>query len=902
MSEDLTSTIVVYGEEELKTNGFCKIILTCMVALVLFASFGYAQTSKGSIGGTITDKTDAVVAGATVTAKNLDTGEVRTATTGGNGQYRIDSVELGNYAITISQTGFKPLTYDKVIVSGSVITSVNAKLTVGANNQTILVEATNASVQTETGEISQVISAKEVADIPFDSLNPYSLATTLPGVSTVTSGSNFTNGTAYSSDGSRPRANNFLIEGQDNNDAGIHGQGLQPENLGSIQEVSVLLNSTSAEYGHGGGAIANVIYKSGTNRFHGALWDRLSNSSLDANDHNNVYYGDPKAKYRENIFGFNFGGPIKKDKLFFFTSYQWDDYNSSANGTPLILPSAAGYAVLQPYAATNPRIAAMLAAYGSLRGDPTKGAPITPIQLGLDAGGVDRGSVQVGYFQRLGVPLDTKSPEFDAKGDWNITKNDTLNLRLIRSSYTTPYDFGNNGAQLPGFDTEQSGTSYNAGITWTHVFSPKLINEARISYGRIGFWFLDRPDDNPAIHELGYSISGLQGWGSNTTFPQGRFHNTYQAQDSLSWTKNKHFFKFGVDFADIRVVDTIPYNLYGTISYNRGGNYSALANFLDDYSGLGSSVAQTFGSNLVHASLPTQNYFAQDSWKVLPNLTLDFGVRYEYNGTPANQMKYPTIDVNNIACYTCVVKQKADLQDWAPRFSFAYTPQMGKGLLGDGKTVVRGGFGIFYDGVFTNIFDNTQATSPNSVASALNTGTANTRHVAAWSTYFASLPTTPNGNATEDTQSTHLLNPETLQWNLNIQRELPGKYTLELGYVGTRGEHLYANTQLNPYLGDGVTRLNPARGTIVIRDNSGDSIYHGGHIQLDRKYSNGFQFRGSYTYSKMIDDAAEVFTAGNWSSYSVVQYPTPRGTYDRSVSGFDHRHRFTFAYIYDIPN
>jgi len=888
--------------KKVKSDRFFKVVLACTLCLVFLASFAAAQTSKGSIGGTITDTSDAVITGASVTAKNLDTGEVRTVTTGSNGQYRIDAVELGSYKVTILQKGFAPMVVDKIIVSGSVITSVNAKLRVGTANQEIVVEASNASVQTETGEISQTISTNEIISIPYDNLNPYSLATTLPGVSTVTSGSDFTNGTSYSSDGSRPRANNFMIEGQDNNDANIHGQGLQPENLGSIAEVTVLLNSTSAEYGHGGGAIANIIYKGGTNKFHGAVWDRLSNSSLDANDHNNAIYGISKALYRENIYGFNFGGPIKKDKLFFFTSYQWDHYNSSAVGAALPIPTAAGYAVLQPYAATNPRIAAMLAAYGSLRGVDNQFAPGL-IPLGLDpVTGLDRGSVDVGLFSRTGVALDTKGSEFDAKGDYNISKNDTLNLRLIRSPYTAPYDFFNNNAQLPGFDTNQSGTSYNAGITYTHVFSPTLLNELRISYGRIGFWFLLRPDDVPAARELGYSITSMQGWGGSPSFPQGRFHNTYQLQDTVSWTKGKHFLKVGFDAADIRVTDTIPYNYYGTISYTAGGGYTGLADFLDDYSGPGAQVAQTFGSPIVHASIPTQNYFAQDSWKVRPNLTLDFGLRYEYYGTPANQLKYPAIDLANIACYTCVVKEKADAQDIAPRFSFAYTPRFWNHLLGDGKTVVRGGFGVFYDGVFTNILDNTQATSPNSVSSQLNTGTnPASRHVSNWSTYFASLPTTPNGNATSDTQAPHLLAPETLQWNVNIQRELPGKYTLEVGYVGTRGEHLFANTFANPFLGDGVTRLNPLRGTVVLLDNSGDSIYHGAHVQLDRKYSHGFQLRTSYTFSKMIDDSTEVFTAGNWSSYSSVQYPTPRGTYDRSVSAFDHKHRVTITYIYDIP-
>ena len=241
-------------------------------------------------------------------------------------------------------------------------------------------------------------------DIPYDSLDPYVLATTLPGVSTVTSGlynfTNDTNGTAFSSNGERARGNNFLIEGQDNNDANLHGQGLQPENFQAIQEVTVLLNSTSAEYGHGGGAISNLIYKSGTNSFHGSAWDRLSNSSLDANDHANVLAGIPKPKYRENIFGFTLGGPLKKDKLFFFTSYQWDNYRSSADGGDLMLPTAAGYSVLQQYAASNPRIAAMLAAYGNLRGNPTVAPAFIP--LGLDSNGMDRGSVAMGLVNRIG--------------------------------------------------------------------------------------------------------------------------------------------------------------------------------------------------------------------------------------------------------------------------------------------------------------------------------------------------------------------------------------------------------------------------------------------------------------------------------------------------------------------
>ncbi len=281
----------------MRTSWLHGIVVPGVLLLAFSASFGFAQTSNGSIGGTITDSRDAVVAGATITAKNEHTGEVRRTATGAFGQYRIDAVEPGTYAVTITQKDFAPLTLEKIAVSGSVVTSVNAKLTVRGSTQSIVVEASNAAVQTENGELSQSISTFEVQDIPYDSLNPYALATTLPGVSTVTSGLyKFTNGVAFSSNGERPRGNNFLIEGQDNNDASIHGQGLQPDNFEAVQEVTLLLNSTSAEYGHGGGAIANLIYKSGTNGFHGAAWDRLSNSSLDANDHANVIAGYPQEQ------------------------------------------------------------------------------------------------------------------------------------------------------------------------------------------------------------------------------------------------------------------------------------------------------------------------------------------------------------------------------------------------------------------------------------------------------------------------------------------------------------------------------------------------------------------------------------------------------------------------------
>lgn len=889
-----------------------------LILVLVFGSLAFAQTSNGTIAGTVVDPSGAAITTATVTATSTQTSDTRSTKTNSVGAYRLESLIPGKYIVKVEAPGFTRTEVKDVEVTASKITAVNTALKLGSS-ETVSVEANAEVLQTETGEISQTISETDVHELPLASLNPYALATTLPGVTTVTGISGFTNGQRYAVNGSRPRANNFLIEGQDNNDAGIHGQALQPENLDAIKEVVVLTNSYSAEFGHGGGSVANLIYKNGSNQFHGSGWELHQNSALEANDHSNVLANAAKTKYRENIFGFTVGGPVKKDKVFFFTSYQWDKYRASATGGTLTLPTVNGIALLQSLnpGNVNPRITAMLSAYGALRGssDPTKPG-YNLIDLGLA-----RGKVEVGRYQRVGIGTSSESPEFDAKGDYLITKNDTLNLRYVRTSYSTPYDFGNFPSQLVGFDNQQSGTAHNGGFTYTRIFTPALVNELRASYGRIGFSFLPRADQLNRADGLGtaptVSITGLTGWGGSQSVPQGRFHNTYQLQDSVTWNKGKHFLKAGMDIANIRVVDYIPYNFYGSIGYGSstsGGSFTALANYIDDFSGKSTSIAKTFGSNIVRPQIWSQNYFVQDTWKIKTNLSADIGLRYELPGTPGNSLKYPTMDTSNIfpSCFgvtfTCApILQTPDKADWGPRLGFAYTPHILRSIFGDDKTVIRGGVGIFYDGIFTNIVDNTQAASPNSIGGSI-TGSSAGRGTATWSTQIGTLGPKYSPKTTQTTMVQHLLSPETIQWNLSIQRELPGRFSAQLGYVGTRGEHLYGQDYLNPLNGAGAF-TNPNRAGIIIRDNTGDSMYHGLQAELNRKFSKGLLFRASYTYSKMMDDVAEVFTSGNFSTYPMIQEYTSaytkgvsRKSVDWGLSPYDHRQRLALSYVYDIPN
>ena len=866
-------------------------VIALGIFLVSLSSF--AQSPQGTIAGAITDATGAAISGATVTATSAQTNDKRTVTTNDAGAYRIEAILPGDYKVEATASSFGATTTTAHVTS-SVATSVNLSLQAGGAATTIDISSDTAELlRTDSGELSNTLSQQEVSTLPINSLNPYALATTLPGVAMVRT-VDTTNGTSYASNGSRPRDNNFLIEGMDNNDQGIHGQAFQPANTEAIQEVTFLLNSFSPEFGHGG-SVSNLIYRSGSNQFHGAVWDRLFNSSLNATDHADVLAGNPKNKSRENIFGFRIGGPILKNRAFFFVSTQWDRLRQTANLGVLTLPTADGYAKLQQYA-SNPRVANLLSAYGDLRGTNPNFA--RTIQLGEDpATGIDRGAVDFAGVQRS-LGSASNSYEFVAKVDVNLRPSDKLQLRYIHAPQTTPYDTTNFPTQLPGFDTQQSGTVDNAGLTETHIFSSTLLNELRLSWSRIGFTFDLRPETkaNPLALAPAISIANITGYGIPTSVPQGRFQNTYQLQDAVSWSRGKHSVKVGFDVADIRIRDQVPFNYYGTIPFmdSPDAGYTGLANYIDNYSGISTATANiTFGNPVARPEIWSQNYYAQDTWKMLPNLSMDFGVRYEYNGTPFNYLGYPGFNSDNPTCFPCNVRQQADSNNIAPRLGFNYSPIPG------GKTVVSGGFGLFYGHVFSNIIDNIQASSPNAASKALRSSGSG-RGSASWSNVLNTIADrSPLPTDTANVIAAHLLDPENYQWNLRVQREIPGAVVISAAYVGNRGVHQYATTEFNPIQG-GAERLFPTRGRIIRQDNTNDSMYHAGQLTVEHRLQHGLMFRAAYTYSKGLDTGSEIFTSGNWSTYAERQYPNPRRL-EWGPSAFDNRHLLSLTYLYNPP-
>jgi outer membrane receptor protein involved in Fe transport len=448
------------------------------------------------------------------------------------------------------------------------------------------------------------------------------------------------------------------------------------------------------------------------------------------------------------------------------------------------------------------------------------------------------------------------------------------------------------------------------------------VNEFRASFTEINFSFsaTSATTANPLSSHASISITGLPTLGFPSNLPQGRGHKTWQYQDALSYSIGKHTFKVGGDISHLAVVDQIPFNSRGTITYvpcskTSACTFTALANFVDDFAGTGGAINKVFGSPVTKPFVTTYAPYVQDTWRVTTNFTLDLGLRYEYWGAPENTLLFPALDTSGgvgLPGFTLsnfpnmyANQQLSDQNNFAPRVGFAYTPRILNRIFGHNKTVIRGGYGIFYDGLFTNILDNTAGASPNAIAFTSTSNTANNgRGIANASGVLAGAQAVLNPIGSVTTVARNLVNPLTHQWNLDIQRELPGSIIVTAAYVGTRGERLFQSQAFNPRVNGGA-RMNPNFGAVTVRDNAGDSIYHGGQLTVERKFSHGLLIRGAYTYSKLIDDGSDVFGPIGGNTSAAFRNDFPQNPLcqkcDRGPSPFDVRHRLVASYIWDLP-
>ena len=880
---------------------------------VLLVSAASAQTSKGILVGTVRDPVGAVLPGASLTVTSEETGETRHITANAQGDFRIEAISPGLYSVRVESAGFEVVEVKHLNIVPSAVTSYQPVMTVGRTSSTVEVEAGGNQINTENAQISETLGAAELTNLPIFSLNPIELAATLPGVQFMNdtslaiqgAGGNFFH---IEVNGARPRANNFMLDGQDINDVGLGGQAFGIVIPDIFQSETVITNNPPAEFGRAGGAIVNLVTKAGTNEFHGSGFELYSGSGLNATDGQTRQVTPKssanKARFDQHQIGFTFGGPVVKKKLFAFGSSQWTRFYGKSSSTQIELPDAAGYATLTSIGGPQVALLQELLGGGSYLSQylyQANQGVVEAVNVGQQNGCPAGGCViTTGSFLR--PPVDQQAPDTQwiVRTDYIPSEKDTLTVRYLHDFSNFNPDLGLNTSGLPGFDGEVGGPAEFGGVSWTHVFSPRLVNELRGSITRVNFLFQATPSAlaNPAstLPTISFLDNGIPNLGLSQNIPQGNKENYYQYQDTISLTRGKQSFRIGADVGRVLESELVAQLAIGEVLYAQGAGNTGLGNFLSNQTGPSGFVEKTFGPTRIDPHTWRTAFFGQDDIKVTPELTVNLGLRYDYLTDPGNSLRYPAVDPNNLSApIDSVFKIKTDKANWGPRIGLAYSPS-GSGWLWNNKTVLHGGAGIYYDTSFTNIVTNTAQAAPNAPTGILEktTGGGVQDPIAAINTITPDL--TPADAVFSI--SKNIVNPSTYEWNMGFERSLPVDFKLAINYVGSRGRRLYANQHLNYFDFNTGERLLPNRGPIDIRENSAASEYDSVQTEVTRSFRHGLFVRGAYTYGKNLDDGSEVFALFSGPT-SYPADPSPGGRRrDWGPSSFDFRHYLSIDYVW----
>jgi hypothetical protein len=895
------------------------------LCLLLSAAALSAQSSRGTLSGIVRDSSGAGIPGATIVLTDTDRKTTRESATTDAGIYRFDAVDLGTYRIEIKKTGFQTFAASNITINAAAAVTVDAKLELGQQSTVVEVSSDSVQLQVEQPVRGSTVTAIQSTELPIASRNATLLALNLPGVSSNRGGFGIN---TFSVNGGRGRSNNFMLDGTENNDISINGQAFQVTNSDAVQEVSVQTANFDSEFGRAGGAVINMIIKSGTDQLHGSASYLLESTRLNAITNTQALSSYVQANQKpipgtDQWFSGSLGGPIRKGKTFFFGAFQ--ERRTVSQGTVnLISPTAAGRATIRSLipSGVNPTLDTYLAATASSAGT----SQFSNIALG---GG--RPDVQIGTFIRT-VPSKLRNFQPLVKVDHRFNDNDSLSVRYAYDQTVDPLGGGTN---FEGFDTSSKSRYQNIALTETHVFNPTMTNEFRLPYNRITF---DFPVD--ATNALGntlpnISIQGVTALGVATNIPQGRIANNYGLQDTITKIAGRHTIRVGVDLLLQRSRQIAPSTIRGSISYLASTGFTGLGNFVDGFSGNQAVASRDFGNATYYPDLFRQAYFVQDRWRITDSLTLSAGLRYEYFGLPMNSLRTPAyagiFNLNTTTFdgpYSLPNQVNGDRNNFSPNIGLAYSPKFDSGILGrlfgNGKSSIRAGYGIGYESFFNNIASNAVASTPNLLSTQFNALATNDnpRGVA---NFITQIPTTARAANALDAQTLidpNLRNPYYQRFNFSVQRQLKGGFLLDLAYVGSRGVKLFLNEDLNPLVPanrrvfpQGTTaasfpanrlqqRFDPLQGPRTIRTNGGSSTYHSFQAEVKRSFRNGFAFTGAYTWSKFIDNGSEIFAFGGGLNIpSLAQTPSPFGGQpsERSLSAFDRDHRAVFSYIYNLP-
>ena len=921
---------------------------TCLFFL-FFAFFSslpsFAGGPTGTITGTVIDPSGAVVPKAHIVVTNEATNVIREADTNSDGDYTLALLPPGKYQVTVEAPGFRKSLFADVNVDVDQTMRVDFTLQVGANAEELRVNDTAPAIQTDTSTLGQVVNNRLVQQLPLNERNFLDFALLVPGSQLPAEGSqNSTQGGALSVNGAREQSNNFLLDGVDNNDPYINQYVALPS-VDAIQEFKVQSSDYSAEYGRTGGAQINVVLKSGTNQFHGTLFEYFRNRSVDAKNYFDLPDCTPGSvpgtcggipALQRNQFGGTMGGPIVRDKTFFFVSYEG-----------LRLRQA------QTHVATVPSQTQWAAA--SALADQIFECPYNPsCQAGLNvfnlypAANVGSDLTDSNQYSSARVIRQTNN-QYSAKLDHHFTEVDTVSAHysLIDQPIFYPFDPVNAFTSLPGYGSYTLNHGQSAGIEWTRVFESKLLNEFRLGFTRMRATVLQQNHGDNISAQLGYpdvltnpvdlgapdiNLENFDGIGEPINYPQDRHDTMLQVADNVAWTVGRNQFKMGVDLRHFRIDNYLDFLARGDwfflgdtmqgileaagvqlpppempcatgapIPYDP--STCALAQLLAAVPDYALAVSGNTYNSLRSHGVST---YIQDDIHVIQRFLLNVGMRYEYNSPPVEALNrfsvpdlvpctsspcnptFSVVGTNGIPRAT----YSPTYTDFAPRIGFAWRP------LRTERWVVRSAYGIFYDQSIGNInifprinppfynlalFPQDSATCPGQLCVVQD---------------ILSQQGQQSGVVQANLISPKFRDGYMQQWNADLQYEVLPNWMVDAAYVGSKGTHLSNVLDLNqPDPTVGIPPY-PQFSSILFVESNASSNYNALQLRSEKRTSAGLALLLAYTYSKSIDDISSVFGG---SVGSGLPQNSQNLSGDRGSSDFNATNRFSGSFVYDLP-
>jgi hypothetical protein len=874
--------------------------LRAFVVVVLSAFLGGSvlAQSTATLSGTVSDATGAVVVGAKVVATNQATGVESVTQTDTAGAYLFPSLPIGIYRIQVTAPGFQSAIVSSLKLEVATAVTQNIQLKVGEATEKIEILADAALVDTATTSMGQVINDKTVQEIPLNGRHFTDLSLLTPG--TITPPANGFLSAPLRGQGSfgintagqREDTTNWLVNGINLNDPVQNQITFQPP-IDTLAEFKIDNSAFPAEYGRNSGAIVNMATRSGTNEYHGELFEFLRNNAMDARNFFNTVAQGPQAPFKRNEFGADLGGPIAKNKIFFFLAYEGIRQHQSLTVTSTV-PSQN-----QRAAVSSPAVTSLLALIPSANFHQASDASVAQADFTGFTGGA-----------LANVALNQGSADVDVE----LTQKDRLHGYYVvqKDLRQEPTAGGAIGANIPGFGDTRSGFRQLMTASEDHTFGSSLANTVRLGFNRIHLTFtpnalldpakfnITLPAGTPVASGLPFfNVAGALGFGGPTGEPQGRGDTTVVLNDTLSWLRGRHSFAFG---GEIRR----PYN--NNIAQNVGSfTYTTLANFLADKANVFTTQLGAGNDKILQ---PSYDAFVQDSFRWRPNFTFNIGLRYAWNSSPSEAAGHFTnFDPTTGTLISSSQPYKTNNKNFQPRIGFAWDP------FRNGKTSVRAAYAILTQAPTTNIVtglsSNPPFALPISAASASNSITLENPSAAVVGTSLG--PFAINRN---------FKNAYAQDWNLTIQRQITSSLGLEVAYVGVKGTHLQLSQNINqPFVTNGfygttrpfptlpltsqvlpaqcappnpvcsIGNFNPASQV----NSAGNSNYNAVWAKAEKHFSHGLQFLASYTYAKALD-----YNSLSTAESLVIQNAyNPRADY--GPSEYDVRHRFVVSGFYELP-